>query len=138
MTEKTKKKVSESEVADMVRHWHRTGRPERAHQLKGLHKAGKPIPYELLDTVGVKSEKPVEGKLEMPARNVKTADWQAFAAQVSDFDGSVLKKMGRDEIIEILEQREIIPTMEEQAEQEAAEKAEAEAAEETEEEEENE
>lgn len=112
MAEKTKTEVKDTEVADMVRHWHRTGRPERANQLKRLYREGEPIPYQLLDKAGVKSEKEVEGKLEIPPRSGRgsgKAKWQEFAAEVSDLDEAVLKTMERDEVIEFLEAREIIP-----------------------------
>lgn len=121
MAEKTTKAkdVSESTVADMARHWHRTGRPERANALKRLFREGEPIPYQLLDKVGVKSEKDIEGELEVPPRGGEGSgvkNWRKFAAQVSDMDKAVLDKMERAEIIEILEQREIIPTVEEENE----------------------
>lgn len=112
MAEKTKSDVSELDVGRMVRHWHRTGRPERAHQLKELHKAGEPIPYQLLDKAGIKSEKEVEGKLEVPPRSGRGSGvdaWKEFAAEVSDLDEAVLDKMTREEIQDFLEEREIIP-----------------------------
>lgn len=117
MADKTKSDVSDQEVADMVRHWHRTGRPERAHQLKGLHREGEPIPYQLLDKTGIKSEKEVEGKLEVPPRSGRGSGidaWKEFAAEVSDLDEAVLDKMSREEIQDFLEEREIIPPADEE------------------------
>lgn len=105
-------KVSDTDVSRMVRHWHRVGRPENANQLKGLHAAGEPIPYQLLDKVGVKSEKEVEGKLDIPPRSGRGSGheaWREFAAEVSDLDEAVLDKMSREEIQEFLEERDIIP-----------------------------
>jgi hypothetical protein len=51
--------------------------------------------------------------------------WRKFAVEVSDLDMAVLSKMGRDEVIDILETRGIIPTVEEQAEEKAKVEAEA-------------
>lgn len=112
-----KKKFTESDINNAIYEHVRRGRPEKANRIRSLRDEGKPIPGELLDLSGVKSEKPIEEKLEIPARNAKTDEWQEFAAKVSDFDSEVLEKMGRDEIIEVLEQREIIPTTEEEAEE---------------------
>lgn len=105
-------KQEEIKVAEMVRHWHRTGRPERAHALKEKFKAGEKIPYELLDPVGIKSEKEVEGELVVPPRSGRgsgVVEWRKFAEKTSDLAPEILKKMQRDEIVEFLEEREILP-----------------------------
>lgn len=129
-TEKAEEKAAEkaalkdTEVADMVRHWHRIGRPERAHQLKELYRAGEDIPYQLLDKAGVKAEKDLVGKVDVPPRTGRGSgvdSWREFAAEVSDFDQSVLDEMSRDEIIQILEDREIIPALDEENDEEESE-----------------
>ncbi len=100
------------EVQELVRQFSRRGQPEKGAKLITLFKAGDPIPYELLDPAGkVKSENPVEGKLEMPARSGRGSGqpkWMDFAMKVSDFDEAILSKLTRDEIIELLEDRKII------------------------------
>lgn len=133
MAENTKAKKSEElsdmDVARMIRHWHSVGRPEHANRLKELHRAGEPIPYQLLDKVGVKSEKEVEGKLEVPPRSGRGSGdqaWREFAAEVSDMDKAVLDKMSREEIQEFLEEREIIPPAEEGEEETGEEEEEGE------------
>lgn len=108
--------VDEVTVVEMVRHWHRVGRPEYGNRLKALFQAGDEIPYYLLDRVGVRSEKDITGKLEVPPRSGRgsgVVKWREFAAQVSDMAPEVLNKMERGEIIEFLESREIIPEEEE-------------------------
>lgn len=100
------------EVQELVRQFSRRGQPEKGAKLMTLFKAGDPIPYELLDPAGkVRSENPVEGKLKMPARSGRGSGqpkWMDFAMKVSDFDEAILTKLTRDEIIELLEDREII------------------------------
>ena len=127
MAESTRKDVGAEEIANAIRHWVRHGRPEYSNRLRELSKTDEPIPYELLDTEGIRSEKPVEGKLEMPPRSGRGSGqeaWAEFAQKVSDLDEAVLEKMSRDEIIELLEQREIIPTLEEEEEGEGEEEQE--------------
>lgn len=121
MSVKSREEITPEEIANAIRHWTRVGKPEFSNRLRELSKADDPIPYELLDTAGIRSEKPIEGKLEMPPRSGRGSgqdNWAEFAEQVSDLDMAVLEKMSRDEIIEILEAREIIPTQEEEEDDE--------------------
>lgn len=107
--------LSEAEIQEAIRKHSRAGRPERGAKLRYLWESNLPIPYDLLDFTGTRAEKEVQGKLEVPPRvgpgSGKKA-WIEFGAKVSDLDEAVLDKMNRDEIIEILETRGIIPTIE--------------------------
>ena len=112
MSESKSNQPTLGEVQDLVRVFSRQGKPEKGAKLITLFNAGEPIPYELLDPAGkVRSENPVEGKLQMPARSGRGSGqpkWMDFAMKVSDFDEAILSKLTRDEIIELLEDREII------------------------------
>lgn len=110
-----KTKIDSDVVREAIREHSRRGQPEKGAQLRKLWGDGsdpKEIPSELLDFSGIKSEKASTGILEMPPRTGRGSGhekWAEFAAEVSDLDPVVLKKMNRDEIVEILESREIIP-----------------------------
>jgi hypothetical protein len=122
------KEITRDIVAEAVREHARRGHPEHGARLRKLFNAGAEIPSELVDFTGIKSEKPNIGVLEMPPRTGPGSggvQWRKFAVEVSDLDMAVLSKMGRDEVIDILETRGIIPTVEEQAEEKAKVEAEA-------------
>ncbi len=115
--EPTAEEIKASEIEELIREWSRRGRPENGAALRQLFDAGEDIPSGLLDLTGLKPEKDTVGKLEMPPRTGKGSGqlaWSEFAMKVSDLDEAVLSKMNRDEIVEILEQRGIIPTQDEQ------------------------
>ena len=111
------RKPSSDEIQFAIREHSRRGKPESSYLLRQLVQDGAEIPYELLDFSGIKSEKPVTGKLEAPPRTGRGSaleKWMKFAAETSDLDMAVLEKMTREEIIEILESRKIIPVLEDE------------------------
>lgn len=115
-TEKAQgREPSEEEVQHAIREQFRRGRPEKALKIRELVAAGEPIPYDLLDFEGkLRSEKAVSGVLEAPPRSGKGSgekNWKTFAKQTSDLDEAVIDSMSRDELIEMLEAKEIIPPL---------------------------
>lgn len=117
MAESATNQPTLGEVEDLVRRFSRLGKPEKGTKLRHLFNAGEPIPSELLDPEGkVKSEKPVFDALPLPPRSGRGSGhekWMEFALKVSDFDKAVLKKLNRDEVVELLEDRGIIERIEE-------------------------
>jgi hypothetical protein len=106
------KELNDDLVLEAIREHSRRGTPELGARLKKAWEAGEDIPSELLDFSGIKSEKENKGILELPPRTGPGSGkkaWTEFAVSVSDLDSAVLDKMNRDEIIEILEARGIIP-----------------------------
>lgn len=116
-----KQDLDSDTIREAIREHSRRGHPEKGAQLKKLWGDGsdpQEIPSELLDFTGIKSEKATTGLLEMPPRTGRGSGkeaWAEFAAEVSDLDPVVLEKMNRDEIVDILESRRIIPLAGEEA-----------------------
>lgn len=107
------------EVQNAIRENFRRGRPEKAFKIRALVAAGEPVTYDLLDFSGLKSEKVVEGVLEVPPRAGKGSgveNWKEFAKTTSDLDEEVIESMNRDEIIDMLEAKQIIPPLEQDEE----------------------
>lgn len=110
-----------------IREHSRQGNPQKAYRLRELRSSGEEVPYDLVDFSGIKSEKPVSGKLEAPPRSGRGSGeeaWRQFAEKVSDFDMAILEAMSRDEIIEVLEKREIIPVAGEEEDSQGSEEEE--------------
>lgn len=115
-----KTEITQDMVSEAVREHSRRGSPEQGARLTKLFNAGEEIPSELLDFSGLRPEKETVGKLEAPPRAGKGSGkeaWIEFALEVSDLGEEVLEKMNRDEIVEILETREIIPSADDESEE---------------------
>lgn len=110
------KDISVAEMEEAIRQHSRLGHPEKGAKLRHLFDNDpENIPSDLLDFSGLRPEKESVGKLEAPPRAGKGSGkeaWTDFALKVSDLGEEVLEKMNRDEIVEILETRGIIPAVE--------------------------
>lgn len=87
------------------RRWLRRGQPEVAAEIARHLVVGDEVPEHLLDPEGNPSAK------DSPARSGKGSsvkEWREFAAQHTDIDRDVLESMNRDDIIEVLEARNLI------------------------------
>ena len=96
-----------------IRELYMAGEAQKSIGMKARLKAGQYIaPYEY-DPNFVWPEKPVAIPGLKPPRRTGPGSshdkWRQFAEQVSDIDREVLRAMGRDDIINVLIERHIIP-----------------------------
>lgn len=98
---------------EMIGFWVSKGRDENAFAIRSAIEAGKYPPNRLMSVGVVKPQKDVRvSESDIPPRNGKGSDarsWVKFAKMVSRTDESVLERMSRDDIINLLEVEEIIP-----------------------------
>jgi len=106
-------------IHEAFNYWHMHGFPEKAAVLTECLKQGRrpPANLVLINETDIKPEIPLasyEG-LEIPPRagpDATAEAWRAFAAKVTDMEPEIIAKMGRPDLISMLEVKKIIPTVE--------------------------
>ena len=103
-----------SKMTAMIRTWGQKGHPEKSNRLRAHLREQTRPPAELLSTGPVKPEKPIDNPddIEIPPRNGKGATkdvWAEFAMNVADVEEEVVDRMGRGDIIAMLEAKGVIP-----------------------------
>lgn len=107
------------QIHEAYNYWHMHGFPEKGAVLMECLNQGRRPPANLvmINPTEIKPEIPVasyEG-LEIPARfgSAATAEaWREFAMLVTDMEPEIISKMGRTDLIKMLEIKEVIPTVE--------------------------
>jgi hypothetical protein len=112
MADKTQEpEITPDQIRIAMRRHSKNGRPEVVAQLK-QHLANETLPPRHLVVEGAyKANRFIEEDLEVPDRagpKSKKALWIDFAMKTTDMEREVLDKMGRDDIISMLEVKGII------------------------------